>query len=344
MSRMMLITACLALVTAAATAQSGPVIRPLTTSPITSIRGLSVVTDDIAWVSGTGGKAGRTLDGGKTWQWMSIPGCDTCDFRDVEAFSGDVAVVMAIATPARIYRTEDGGKHWQQTFYDNTPGMFLDGMAFWDADNGIAVGDPLKDGPREDFVVFLRTRDGGRSWESMDEGLRAKYFDAIFAASGTSIATLPDSNWVLVTGGSESRLNYKTPGSLSGHPIERHIEPKGSAGLFSVAFRNAEAGVTVGGDYMRPTETKFNCHRLTGKYLEKEAVQTPPRGYRSCVAYLDADRYICTGPTGTDISTDGGITWKAVKGEGYHVVQRAKTGSRVYFAGSKGRIAVLTDK
>lgn len=335
MIRTLCFSACLALLSGALLAQSAS-IRPLTAAPINSIRGLCAVTDNVAWVSGTGGKVGRTLDGGKTWQWMSVPGCDTCDFRDVEAFSGDVAIVMAIATPARIYRTEDGGKHWEQTYYNNTPGMFLDGIAFWDENNGIAVGDPV-----EDHFILLRTRNGGRSWEDMEEGLRAQFGEAPFAASGTSIATLPDSNWVLVTGGSQSRRYYKTPGALTASPVERHIGKKNAAGLFSVALRDAQSGVMVGGDYLHPADTEFTCYRLAGKYLDSEATQTSPRGYRSCVAYLDADRYICTGPTGTDMSTDGGRNWKPVKGEGYHVVQRARSGTRVYLAGSKGRIAVL---
>jgi hypothetical protein len=44
------------------------------------------------------------------------------------------------------------------------------------------------------------------------------------------------------------------------------------------------------------------------------AAQTPPHGYRSAVAYDAATRtWITVGPNGTDISTDDGRNWRALK-------------------------------
>ncbi|MGZ3945614.1 MAG: WD40/YVTN/BNR-like repeat-containing protein, partial [Mucilaginibacter sp.] len=51
----------------------------------TSIRGLSVVDDSTAWISGSKGTIATTNDGGKTWAWKQVKGFEKSDFRDIEA-------------------------------------------------------------------------------------------------------------------------------------------------------------------------------------------------------------------------------------------------------------------
>ena len=66
----------------------------------TSLRGLSAVDDQIVWVSGSNGTVGRSLDGGKTWDWITVKGYEKRDFRDIEAFDGKTALIMGVAEPA----------------------------------------------------------------------------------------------------------------------------------------------------------------------------------------------------------------------------------------------------
>jgi hypothetical protein len=40
---------------------------------------------------------------------------------------------------------------------------------------------------------------------------------------------------------------------------------------------------------------------------------TPPHGYRSAVAYDATNTWVAVGPNGTDISTDDGLNWRALK-------------------------------
>src|SRR5215203_1889900 len=54
-----------------------------------SFRGLSVIDEKIVWASGTGGTVIRTIDSGKTWNVMTVPGAETLDFRDIEAFDAN---------------------------------------------------------------------------------------------------------------------------------------------------------------------------------------------------------------------------------------------------------------
>ena len=61
-----------------------------------SFRGLSVVNEKIAWASGTGGTVIRTIDGGRTWDVITVPGAEKLDFRDIEAFDANIAYILSI--------------------------------------------------------------------------------------------------------------------------------------------------------------------------------------------------------------------------------------------------------
>ena len=78
-----------------------------------SFRGLCVVNQKVVWVSGTGGTVLRTIDGGKNWENISVPNMEKIDFRDVEGFNKNTAIVMGIASPARFYKTTNGGQNWK---------------------------------------------------------------------------------------------------------------------------------------------------------------------------------------------------------------------------------------
>lgn len=309
-------------------------LRPLVTAPVSSIRGLSVVNDSVIWISGTEGKAGKSVDGGKHWEWYTVPGCDTCDFRDIEAFSAEKAVIMGIAEPARIYLTTDGGRHWKQVYYNDTKGIFLDGMHFRDHQKGLIIGDPV-----DGIFTILRTTNGGETWEAV-KGPPAKEGEASFAASGTTVQMLDGKTFAACSGGSVSRFFRYDGASWTNFPVPV-AQGAPSKGIFSFAFRNARQGVAVGGDYLDMKNTTGNCVLTKDGGKTWTVPATGPRGYRSSVTYLNDRRLLATGPTGTDISEDGGLNWSAVSDEGFHVAQKAKKGTKIYLAGSKGRIAVL---
>src|ERR1700690_2388870 len=82
-----------------------------------SFRGLSAVSSDIVWASGTGGTIIRTTDGGATWSVRTVAGAEKLDFRGIHAFDANTAVIMSSGNAedgqARIYRTTDGGENWK---------------------------------------------------------------------------------------------------------------------------------------------------------------------------------------------------------------------------------------
>src|ERR1700761_8038333 len=127
-----------------ATALQAQTIVQLQQGKHTSIRGLSVVDDNVAWISGSAGNISITTDGGKTWDWQQVKGFEKVDFRDIEAFSDKEAVIMSSGTPALILKTTDGGANWQLKYRNADSVYFLDAMDFFDKNHGAVLGDPIK--------------------------------------------------------------------------------------------------------------------------------------------------------------------------------------------------------
>ena len=126
------------------------------------LRGLAVVNAKVVWASGTQGTYVRTTDGGITWKSGTVPGAADLDFRDVHAADERKAFLLSIGEgeKSRIYQTADGGNTWALRFINHDPRGFLDAIAFWDADHGIAMGDPV-----DGRFTILTTGDGGVNWK-----------------------------------------------------------------------------------------------------------------------------------------------------------------------------------
>jgi len=341
-----------------------------------SLRGLSVVDNNTVWASGSNGTVAKSLDGGKTFEWLTVKGYETRDFRDVEAFSADTALIMAIAEPAIILKTYDGGKTWKEVFKDTTKGMFLDAMDFRNTKHGVVIGDPLKNRP---FLAY--TEDGGEHWLTFPEkdssGLPALVAgEAFFASSGTNIVDLTDDmkdgipqlgSYLYVSGGMRSifyalgflgekvpltqRKTSKGANSIA-IPVgffEKKMpltQGKTSTGANSIAisYDNSSLNnfVVVGGDFANNLISDSNCVllQINSGHYKSLFPQTPPHGYRSCVIFLAKDKLITCGTSGVDISNDGGNNWQLISRQSFHVCQKAKKGNAVFLAGANGKIAV----
>lgn len=312
---------------------SAQTIQLLDSNTTISIRGLSVVSDNILWASGSKGTVARSLDGGKTFQWMIVKGFEKRDFRDVEAFDANTAIIMTVDTPAIILKTTDGGTTWRKVFEDKRPGMFLDAMEFWNNSSGIVVGDPINN-----KLFIARTFDGGETWRGLPEANypEAAEGEAMFASSGTNVVKVNMQEAVFVTGGKKSRLFIRD--LKIDLPI---VQGKDFTGANSIAVYDEKNMVIVGGDFTKDTSRYMNCVLTKNKGQSFIIPATPPFGYRSCVIYISKNKLITCGTTGVDVSEDGGNSWRNVSASGFHVVQKAKNGKAVFLAGSRGRIAKL---
>lgn len=302
-----------------------------------SLRGLSVVSEKVIWASGTGGTFLKTIDGGKNWTVGAVPGAEKLDFRDVEAFDANTAYVLSIGEgeSSRIYKTTDGGKTLKLQFQNTNPKAFFDAFAFWDANHGIAMSDPV-DGK----YLLIETKDGGANWKVINNAQmpNAKQGEAAFAASGTCLITHGNSDVFLVSGGQDARVFRSVDRGLNWSVSDTPMV-KGSAGsgIFSIAMRDRRNGVIIGGNYEKPNEINNNM-AFTGDGGKTWSSAKGLNGYRSGVAYVDRKTLIAVGSSGSDLSTDAGKTWRNIDKENYNAVQ-AKGANVIWAVGANGLVS-----
>jgi photosystem II stability/assembly factor-like uncharacterized protein len=306
-----------------------------------NFRGLCAVSAKVAWVSGTKGTYGRTVDGGQTWDAGTVPEAEKLDFRDAKAFDENKAYLMSAGPgeASRIYKTTDGGKSWKLQFKNDDADAFFDAMGFWDEAHGIALSDPVKGHFR--LVV---TDDSGATWKRLpEENLPpALPNEGAFAASGTCLVKQGANGVWFGTGGAKTARVFHSPDrgqhwTVSETPI---VAGLASAGIFSIAFRDREHGLIVGGDYQKPNEIGANA-ALTADGGKTWMLIDKPFAYRSCAAWA-RDRWVAVGTSGSDFSENGGVTWKPLDRQNYNSVAFASTGEG-WAVGPNGRIVAAID-
>ena len=341
------------------------------------LRGIANVDGKVAWASGTNGTVLRTKDGGNVWQACAVPPeAGQLDFRGVQAFDANTAIVMSSGKGdlSRLYKTTDGCRSWKLLFTNPDNDGFWDAIRFSDTRNGFLLGDPV----HNKFVLF-GTYDGGEHWtrvngRSLEIG-NSKL--SVFAASNSALLfSAQEPVPAFVTGGPTGAFLfgglYQEHGHGEGGPalcgpsvdkipltkclasllefqvlkiaMDAENETSGAFSIASAGLREYRA-VVVGGDYKQPE--KGSAAYLDRKFEGFPPAENPPHGYRSAVAYHDAMKaWITVGPNGTDVSTDDGRNWRAVRPDpAMHEAPDADRSwnalSLPFVVGPKGRIGKL---
>ena len=304
------------------------------------LRGVSAVSESVAWASGAGSTVLRTIDGGTTWQKFTVT-TDALDFRDIDAVDAQTAYALAAGSgpAARIYKTTDAGKTWTLQFKNEDPKAFLDAMSLWDADNGIVFGDSV-DGQ----LYVLMTNNGGRVWSRVDtKNLPpALENEGAFAASGTNIAVFGKSHaWIGTGAASTSRVLRTSDRGRTWQVANTPLASGPSSGIFSIAFRDEKHGVIAGGDYRKEKEAIDNL-AITSDGGATWTLVKGLSGFRSVVAYVpNTKTLVAIGPSGGDYSTDDGRTWKPIDGPGFDTFSFVSRKSIGWAAGANGAIGRL---
>jgi hypothetical protein len=317
------------------------------------LRGIDNVGGGVAWASGTNGTVLRTEDGGYLWQACAIPpGTEHLDFRGVQAFDANTAIVMSSGKGdlSRLYKTTDGCHTWKLVFTNSDKDGFWDAISKTGAKTALMIGDPVPSKQLERFKAKIYfhfplygTIDSGDTWMRLDSNQLFALSDNngsptefIFAASNSTLLEIANHQLIIFAKGgvmpSLGELEFiqhpdpvlcKPRCTMSGDS-RVPLKPGPTAGAFSIAVDDRSSPnpkvVAVGGDYASPENrdsTAAECSRdtnlLIGIRFRCEASATPPYGYRSAVAYDAATKtWITVGPNGTDISTDDGKDWRAL--------------------------------
>jgi len=306
------------------------------------LRGISAVSQKVAWASGAKGTVLRTLDSGRHWEKLAVAGAEGLDFRDVQAFDDKNAFVLSIGPgeQSRIYKTDDGGQHWQLQFTNHDPKAFYDCLAFWDKNQGIGFSDAV-DG------VFPLLAWNGHDWQRVVSRTLppALPSEGGFAASGTCIATAGKNDVWFVTGGPAARVFHSVDHGRNWTVVNSPILAGASTqGIFSIAFSDSAHGVIVGGDYNNPKGQEKNAAFTTDGGKSWTLASRGPQGYRSAAAFIPHTSppvLVSVGTSGSDYSVDGGRTWLPLDAEDYNAVSFAGP-SAGWAVGPKGRIARFT--
>ncbi len=308
------------------------------------LRGIDNVGGGVAWASGTNGTVLRTEDGGYVWQTCAIPpGAEKLDFRGIQAFDANTAIVMSSGKGdlSRLYKTADGCQSWKLVFTNPDKDGFWDAVRFEDKNHGMILGDPVNG-----RFVLLASFDGGLHWTRSDAPTLAAQSpdEGAFAASNSSLHIYGFPALDFVTGGPPGALVYSSDypdknqtgdDNCDSHGVASRVQcfkaqidyevakvplpaPTSTSGGFAIAgdwLHSPQASVVVGGDYTKPNESSG-----TAAYVDFhfgggwKPATTPPHGYRSAVAYdISSKSWITVGPNGTDISTDDGKNWRALR-------------------------------
>lgn len=301
-----------------------------------SLRGLSPITENIVWASGSNGTWLKTMDGGLNWESGTINGLDSVDFRDIEGIDASTAIAMSSGQPALIFKTTDGGKTWEKKF-EGTEQDFFDGMYF-QRKKGILLGDPVGSSWR-----IVTTDDLGETWKISERAPKAKDNAGSFAASGSTILRDNSKIW-FASGGSSSDIFFSEDDGMHWKEISTPIlQGESSQGIFSFTKISDQVMIAIGGDYLQPNSSTKNVIISIDGGLSWELIDgSLPDGYRSGVSYFPLHHWLITvGPTGSDFSNDGGMNWKKFSEEGFHAVFRDKAQSSIWASGNNGKIAKL---
>lgn len=263
-------------------------------------------------------------------------------FRAVASTRTDY-FLLSIASPALLYKMSKTTGETKLVYKEEHEKVFYDAIAFWNDQEGIAMGDPT-----EDCLSIIITRDGGENWTkiSCDQLPKTMNGEAAFAASNGNIKIVGDNVWI-VSGGMASRVFYSSDKGKTWDVYDTPIiQGKETTGAYSMDFYDDTTGIIYGGDYTKPEENLKNKAITNDGGVRWELIADGVgAGYKSCIRYIPnsgGEEMVAVGFTGISISNDAGNTWKEVSKESFYTIRFIN--DSIAIAAGKNRIAKVSFK
>lgn len=200
----------------------------------------------------------KTIDGGNLWIANPINNAAGLSPSGIFALNADtawVAMFDGAAGGGKILKTIDGGINWtwQSTAVFAAPAGFPNMVYFYDADNGVCMGDPTGG-----YFEIYTTTDGGANWIRTPQATIAANLGGEFGITSV-FTTLGDSTmWFGTNLGriyktTDRGLNWtvaSTPysgfyiGDIAFRDADNGIATNGSAGALPDAIRTTDGGAS----------------------------------------------------------------------------------------------------
>lgn len=266
---------------------------------------------------------------------------DKLDFRDIDAIDEQTTYVLSIGNG-------DASRIYKTTDGGATWRLQFqndDPKAFLDAMSFWDADHGLVIGDSIDRQFYLlMTSDGGQHWTRVPPNTLppAQDNEGAFAASGTNIAVYGRNHaWIGLGAAAHARVLRTTDGGRSWRVSETPVASGQSSGIFSISFRDASHGVIVGGDYQKEKEAVDNL-AITSDGGQTWKLVKGLTGFRSVVAYDPGTRaVVAIGPAGGDYSVDDGHTWMQITGPGFDTFSFVRGEKVGWAAGARGAIGRL---
>jgi photosystem II stability/assembly factor-like uncharacterized protein len=332
------------MVTSVVSGISAQAVTPQVSGSKALIQAVSVVSPEVAWISGHNGAVLRTVDGGANWESRPVMNADSLQFRDVYALDANTAWLLSAGngSASRIYRTTDGGTSWKLQFQNSDSTAFYDCFTFFDAQTGVAYSDAANRQTR-----ILRTTNGGDRWELLSAGAvpAALEGEGAFAASGHCVTSFGSRHGWVALGGPGARLFRSTDAGTTWLSYETPFVRGESGGMTGVAFRDSLDGIGVAGqigNMGRDTSTAaVGITTDGGRTWQLRNRPGRPGTPFGVVVMPEVDRLtaIAVGPGGLFVTRDNGGSWQTVDTQAFWSV--GATGRRAWAVGPQGRVVRL---
>jgi len=252
------------------------------------------------------------------------------EIRDLEKLGNDL-YVMESSDTSELWKMNLITKVW-------TPIKLIHEAVFLDdliatKHEVFAFGDAINDS----LVMYSIRSDSAYNEAKFMHGLPMGKI-ALFAASGSAIQAFAH-HFGIIYQEKGSFYTYCIPGKHFFHKRKLPLLQGASGGAFSQVIFDLKKNkciAIVGGDYLNPNRNDSIACYSTDAGQTFLLSESQPKGYRSHVIQMKNGKLMAVGPTGIDVSTDGGKNWRFVREGKFHAAIRA--GKYVYVTSNGGKV------